>query len=131
VRRITIDTNIWVSAFRFGGKPMQLVQLALDGEIVVALSQPIADETLRILRDKFGFSEKQLVSVLAVMRVCAIWVTPTKTLNVVADDADDNRIVERAVTAGSQAIISGDKHLLRLGNYAGIRVMNVREFLEG
>ena len=47
--RVTLDTNIYVSALQFGGKPMQLLQMGLEGELDIALSQPILDETLRVL----------------------------------------------------------------------------------
>jgi predicted nucleic acid-binding protein len=50
VRRVTIDTNIFVSAFEFGGKPA-LLQMARTARIKVAISQPIIDETVRILWD--------------------------------------------------------------------------------
>ena len=55
---------------------------------------------------------------------------PTETLDVVKDDASDNRIVECAVTAGSDVIVSGDKHLLALGSFRGIEVMTVSDFLQ-
>jgi hypothetical protein len=46
-----------VSAFEFGGGPMRLLQIGMDGEVEVALSQPIIDETMRVLRIKFGWSD--------------------------------------------------------------------------
>jgi predicted nucleic acid-binding protein len=51
-------------------------------------------------------------------------------LNVIADDPDDNKIIECAVAAGADVIVSGDKHLLRLGQYRGIRIMKLRQLLE-
>jgi predicted nucleic acid-binding protein len=51
VPAVTIDTNIFISAFEYTGKPRALVQMALDGEIDVVISQPIIDETLRVLKD--------------------------------------------------------------------------------
>lgn len=51
--RVTLDTNIYVSALHFGGKPMQLLERGLDGRIQIAVSQPIIDESLRVLREKF------------------------------------------------------------------------------
>jgi predicted nucleic acid-binding protein len=45
---VTLDTNIYVSAFEFGGKPMELLQSAIDGKIQVAISKPILDEILRV-----------------------------------------------------------------------------------
>jgi predicted nucleic acid-binding protein len=50
---VTLDTNIYVSAVEFGGKPTKLIQMAMNGEIEVAISQPIVEETIRIVRDKF------------------------------------------------------------------------------
>jgi predicted nucleic acid-binding protein len=49
VRRITADTNLYVSALQFGGKPQTLLDMAQDGQIELALSDEILDETLRIL----------------------------------------------------------------------------------
>jgi predicted nucleic acid-binding protein len=49
---------------------------------------------------------------------------------VVKDDPSDNRIVECAVAAGSDVIVSGDKHLLALGSFRGIEVMTVSDFLQ-
>lgn len=46
------------------------------------------------------------------------------------DDPDDDRILECAVAAGAQVLVSGDKHLLRLGAFEGIRIVPVAEFLE-
>jgi hypothetical protein len=48
----------------------------------------------------------------------------------VAADEPDNRIVECAVEANSQCILTEDKHLLRLGEYEGIKIVRVRDFLE-
>jgi predicted nucleic acid-binding protein len=55
---ITVDTNIYISAFKFGRKPMELLEMAARGEIEIAVSQEIIDETLGVLRDKFAFSRE-------------------------------------------------------------------------
>jgi hypothetical protein len=51
VERVTADSNIYVSALRFGGKPLTLLEVALDGQIELAISDAILDETLGVLRD--------------------------------------------------------------------------------
>jgi predicted nucleic acid-binding protein len=53
VKRVVADTNILVSAVQFGGKPKQLLDLALDGQVDLAISEAIIAETLRVLEDKF------------------------------------------------------------------------------
>jgi uncharacterized protein len=55
---------------------------------------------------------------------------PAEKLNVITDDPDDDEIIECAVAAVADVIVSGDKHLLRLGQYRGIRIMQVRQLLE-
>ena len=57
-------------------------------------------------------------------------VAPTRRLAVVAADPDDDRILECAVAAGAQVIVSGDKDLLRLGKFEGIEIVTVAAFLE-
>jgi len=130
VRSITLDSNIYVSALEFGGKPMALLQSALDGEVDVAISQPILDETLRVLSDKFSWSRDDLRGAEATIRAATHVVTPTMKLNVVESDPDDNKIVECAVESGSEAIVTHDKDLLRMREYQGIRMVKVLDFLQ-
>jgi uncharacterized protein len=49
-------------------------------------------------------------------------------LDVVKDDQDDNRIVECAVSAGSDDVVTGDRDLLRMERYDSIRLLTVAEF---
>ena len=51
--RVVADTNVYVSAIIFGGKPQAILDLAQDGQIELFISDAILDETTRILRDKF------------------------------------------------------------------------------
>ena len=127
--RVTLDTNIYVSALHFGGKPMQLLQMGLEGELDIALSQPILDETLRVLREKFGWSDDDLRDAEAAISAATYCVAPTETLDVVEADPTDNRIVECAVASSSETIVSGDRHLLALGPFRGISVLRVGDFL--
>jgi uncharacterized protein len=48
---------------------------------------------------------------------------------VVLDDTDDNRIVECAAAARSDYLVTGDRHLLKLGSYRGTQIVNVADFL--
>lgn len=56
-------------------------------------------------------------------------VRPTKTLSVIEEDPDDDRVHECAIASGSQFIIRGDKHLLHLAQYNNIQILKVTEFL--
>jgi len=56
--KVTLDTNVYVSAFQFGG--MRLLHMAIDGDIEIAVSRPIVQEVIRILRDKFHWDGYRL-----------------------------------------------------------------------
>jgi uncharacterized protein len=131
VKRVVADTNIFVSALQFGGKPKQLLDLATDGEVDLAISDAIIAETLRVLRDKFHRTPEWLVEADRQLRVIARLVEPGDSLDVIEADPTDDRILECAVAAEAETIISGDTHLLSLRSFRGIPIQRVAEFLSG
>jgi len=46
----------------------------------------------------------------------------------VVADPDDDVFLRCAVVAGAACVVSGDRHLLDLGGYAGIPILTVRDF---
>jgi len=113
VRSVTLDSNVYISALQFGGKPMQLLDMAINGEIEIAVSRPIITEVGRVLEKKFHWPEQDIEDAKVLIITTAKWVEPKVTLAVVKDDPDDDRIVECAVESGSEAIITNDGDLLR------------------
>ena len=74
----------------------------------------IAEETCGVLHDKFGFSDERIRdSWERIVDACRMIPYALPPLDAVPDDPDDNRIVECAVEAKSEVIVTGDKHLLR------------------
>ena len=126
--KVTLDTNVYVSAFQFGG--MRLLHMAVNGDIEVAVSQPIVEEVIRVLRDKFQWDGYRLQDAKRQILGFARLVTPRQTLDVVKEDEPDNRILECALEAGSDFIISADKDLLRLGSHSGAAIMRAGDFLQ-
>jgi uncharacterized protein len=130
VLRVTPDTNILVSGLVYQrGKPYQLLRMALAGEINMTVSQAIIDEMAEVLARKFKMSEDFITEATAIVRSAARVVTPAVQLDVVKEDPPDNRIIECAVSAGSDYIVTGDKDLLRLKQYDSIRIIKVSDFM--
>jgi putative PIN family toxin of toxin-antitoxin system len=127
---VVLDSNIWISAFRFRGRPLELVEMGLDSRVDIAISQSIMDETLRVLRNKFHAKPIVLESALFIMTMSARMVEPESQVKAVKDDPNDDHVVSCAIAAGAEAIITGDNDLLRMGSYQGIRMVTVRDFLE-
>jgi uncharacterized protein len=53
---------------------------------------------------------------------------PAERLHVIQDDPD-NRVLECAVAGRANRIVSGDRHLLRLREHAGISIVRTVDFL--
>ena len=127
--RLTLDANVNVSALNFGGKPAQLLGMAEAGTIRIDISDAILAELIRVLREDFAWDGYRLHFMRAKLLAIANRVTPTRTLNVV-DDPDDDRILECAVEAGSEYIVTNDKAILRLGRYGEITMIRIVDFLQ-
>jgi uncharacterized protein len=129
VRAVTPDSNLYISALIWGGKPQQLLEIALARKVRLFISDAIMDEVLEVLETKFNHSPKRLALEKEYIGKCTVRCVPKVRLDVVKDDPDDNRILECAVHSRSEAIITHDKDLLRMKSYQGIRMMKVNEFL--
>jgi len=134
-RRIVLDSNVVISAFLFGGPPARVVGYLLEGSVQCFVSQAILDEIRDVLqRPKFGLSsERALAFVEEFHSLCRV-TAPTISVRAVRTDPDDNRVLECALAAGAQVIVSGDSHLLNLGLWQNIRILPpsvfIREFEE-
>ena len=131
MKRVVADTNVLVSAMQFGGKPKQLLDLATDGQVDLAISEAIIAETLRVLRNKFDCAPEWLAETDRQLRIITRLVQPTEAIHVIDADPTDDCILECAVVAEAEVIVSGDTHLLSLGSFRGIPIQRVAEFLGG
>jgi putative PIN family toxin of toxin-antitoxin system len=128
---VVFDTNVWVSALHFAlkrGTPRLAIEKAVR-EDTVAICRPIEDELLRILTGKFGWKATDVVAAVE-----AVLPFPLRTKNLgnlhVCRDPNDDMVIECAVLAGAQVIVSGDQDLLVLGTFRGIRIVTPAEFLQ-
>jgi putative PIN family toxin of toxin-antitoxin system len=98
---ITLDTNVYVSALNFGGRAMVVLDVALSGEIGIATSEPIPNETLRVLHEKFNWLAADLEAARNLILTCTQLVHPRQKLAVITEDPSDNRILECALESGA------------------------------
>ena len=125
----TFDTNVYIRAFNFGGSAAVLLAHARDGNIRVDISEAILKETTDVLREKFQRDPYTIHDVRQKLEKLCNKVTPSETAEAIREDPDDNRILECAVAARSDYIVTEDKDLLRLREYGGARIMTIGNFL--
>ena len=80
-----------------------------------------------MLARKFARDAEELSRVAVFLSEFEV-VHPRKTLHVLRDEPD-NRILECAITAHAKVIVTGDRAMLALQEYKGIRILTLREFL--
>jgi len=130
VRRVVFDTNIYISAFITpGGKGEAALRMAIDGRIDLYASVPILTELARKLRGKFHWDDAHITAAIRHVAAVATIVRPELRLDVLTDEPD-NRILECALGAGAETIVTGDRHLLTLESYQGVKIATLARFLE-
>jgi uncharacterized protein len=128
--RVVADTNIFISALMFGGVPGSFLDLAFQGFFLLITSSVLLDELDEKLRTKFELSSEDSDQVRGRLEAVSELVNTTETLTVIKDDPDDDRVLECAIAGRADYIVSGDRHLLKLGSYKGIHILSVREFID-
>jgi putative PIN family toxin of toxin-antitoxin system len=124
------DTNILVSGVVWRGNPSQCLELARSRVVRGLTCREILEELVRILRDKLNlstqFADATVADLLSYLAVIAI----PGTLEAVAADPDDDKVLECAILGSAQYVVTGDRrHLLPLGTYNGVRIVSAVEFL--
>lgn len=124
-------TNIYISALLFGGPCEAILGLARAGLLDLYDSPAIERELRQVLRQKFYWTDRQVRDAVLELRLITTRIHPTLHLSGVVRDVDDHRILECAVAAGVDYLITGDKrHLQPLKQFRGIQIVSPREFLD-
>ena len=129
--RAVYDTNVLVSALNFPGSVSEdAFRLAVDHSIELVTSRVLLAEFARILRDKFGWANDRVDRAVGQVARLGTVVEPRERIVVVVADPDDDRVLEAALEGEAELICSGDKHLLRLTDWRGIRILTPAQLLE-
>lgn len=129
------DTNVIVSGLIWGGPPGSLLDRAARRHFPLVLSEEILKELFDVLSrphlaEKLRVRGRTAEGVVATYREVAEIVTPADVaLPAELWDPKDLHVLRCAVGAGAMAIVTGDKDLLTMREYAGIPIMTPRLFL--
>jgi putative PIN family toxin of toxin-antitoxin system len=129
VNRVTAGRNVLVSGLNYRGPPRRFLDLAEEGVIRLQLSEPILNERMRILQERFHWPLAQAQVARELLSAMAQLVTPHVELDGIKEDPDDNRILECAQASQSDylVLVTSDKDLLRLRQYAYAQSESARD----
>jgi hypothetical protein len=106
-------------------KAKQDLIVYVSNDIVIEISKALLYPKIARILSKNSIRQKDVLRVIAENSKI---VEPTMRLDVVNEDAEDNKILECALAAGADIIVSGDKHLLKLGKFRKTRILPPSEF---
>jgi putative PIN family toxin of toxin-antitoxin system len=130
--KIVFDTNVLISATLWDNSVAQKVLFrCLRENIQIFSSQEIIEEYKEILARDFDYEEQEMGEILERVFQFVNIVIPSRKVEAVKDDSDDNKIIECALESNAEYILSYDKHLLKLKEYRGIKIVRPEEFLRG
>ncbi len=134
--KIVLDTNIWLSAVFWEGEASKLIELAEEKRIDIIISKDILSEIIKVLNketkfQKFLENRNQSIEDLTrtVLSIAKLIETKTK-LDVIKIHPADNIILEAALDARADYIISYNNHILNILEFRGIKIMNPTDFLK-
>ena len=128
--RVVLDTNVIISALNFPGNEPMVLELALRGRFEFYLSLFILEEVAGVLTRKFGWDEQRTAQALNVLGNSAIVVEPPRLTEVIEGGHADNRVLECAVAAVADYLVTGDRrHLMPIGEHQETMIVNAPRFL--
>lgn len=129
-----LDTNVVVSAFLFGGVPLDIISLAEASAVQLITSTAAVEELKNVLaRPRFSERLRGLGITPDVLsfryRELAATVEPGEMPHICSDDSD-NLFIAIAVAGSADVIVSGDSHLQACSGVSPVPVVTPSQFLE-
>lgn len=127
--RIVLDTNVFVSGILFGGLPHQIIEAWGRGGLELIVSPAILEEYQRVAEDLAATKGVDIAPFIQLLAVkSTIW-NPPPIKEQICSDPDDHKFIECAVFSKTALIVTGDKALLAVGRFRGIKIITPAEFV--
>jgi uncharacterized protein len=123
--RVVVDSNVWVSAFRFGGVSEKVIE-ALIIEDEIYHSQYIQEELMRVLANKFLYKPNDLDIVSKELNRVSTFATPKGFAPTICRDPADNQILHLCQYLAAEILVTGDKDLLILHPFNQTQILSPR-----
>jgi len=133
--RVVLDTNVVVSAaVNPKGPPAQVIRAWRNRSFEWLTSPALLDELARTLhsprvRCYMAWGEDEVAQFVSVVQQRVELVSPTNLIDAISADPSDNRVLEAAVAAQADYVVSGDHHLLEVKTYEGVQIVTPARFV--
>ena len=131
-----MDTNLFISALLTAkGNPARILNRWKAGYFDLVISLPILKETKRVIlypkiRKRLNWTDGEINEFLLGLAQFSFMVSGESKVDVIKDDPTDNKYLACALEGNADYIVTGDQHLLRVGEYKGTKIISPKEFLD-
>jgi uncharacterized protein len=126
--KLVVDTNVLIAGLAGEGFCRDIVKRRLPS-FELFTSRILLDELADKLRNKFHLDPDEL-PLLKIYADEATIVKPKPLSKFICRDPDDDEVLATALTANAEMILTGDKDLLVLKQFQGIKIISPRQFVE-
>ena len=126
--KITVDTNFLISATQWDySVSHRLLNELIKREAEIFVTDFIIEEFSKVLKRDFKYGEDDVEEFIeAILSLTKLVVTKNE-INMIKEDLSDNKIIECALESKSDYILTYDKHLLKIKEYKGIKILRPEE----
>ncbi len=125
--KIVLDTNVFISGVFFSDPPYQILKSWRNGNVqLVSLRKYL--RVGKFLAERF--LKINLDPIIKLIALKAELVLAPNLSDPICDDPNDDKFLACALKSKNKLIISGDKHLLRVSGYRGIKIIRTRKFVD-
>ena len=129
--KIVLDTNIFISSFFWGGNPRKILERIIDGKDKLFVCKEILQEIDSVMtRPKFNVNNMYISHFIHSIEEIANRVVLTGIVQNVCRDSKDDKVLECALLANADYIITGDIDLLILKEFQGIKIVMANEYIK-
>ena len=128
--KLVLDTNVFISAFYWGGNPQKVIDRIITGLDELYVSDKILKEISEVMtRPKFKTEQETIDKYIeTIEKICKKIFTEGRIKGICRDIDDDDKL-ECGIICNADYIITGDDDLLVLGNYETIKIITPIEYL--
>ena len=127
--RVVLDTNVLISGIFFSGPPAKILSHWRKGNFIAVISEPIILEYTRVAKEiSQKFTQIEITEILGLFILNSEIIDPGGLE--IREDLADNKFLECAIAGGCEVIVSGDKHLLKMSEFHGVKILKPRDFLD-
>ena len=129
--RAVLDTNVFVSGIHWSGASEKVLRLWFLSKFKLISSTETVDEFVKTMTSfKVPMKIGDVLWWESLILEKSELVVPNKKIEIIKDDPDDNKFIEAALEGKAEYIVTQDKHLLKIKEFKGIKIITPEEFIK-